>query len=314
MFLRNLTIENYKLFENKFNIDNFNVPDKVTIGTGLNLIVGENGCGKTTILDAIAISMLDYKGEAFNIYDFNDLNKAVNICFYSNEEFSVKGTMPNSDFVALGFNFTAKIRSRSQKNYLVSPFVYDQLYISKDENKPKKGSPDLRISVNNPFSGKRFNETDILYLDKNRLFQTKSGTFNNTRFDRLMNDFNFQYLKSTKNIEDLNIDLNNKIKKDKIENTFLEKAIQDFEKISGYKIWLDFLDNYRPFKNSSFVLKGKNNSQIPLSSIGSGFEMMFSLIYSYYLAKQNEKNLIILIDEPELHLHPEIQKNLLIFF
>ena len=313
MFLRNLTIENYKLFENKFNIDNFNVPDKVTIGTGLNLIVGENGCGKTTILDAIAISMLDYKGEAFNIYDFNDLNKAVNICFYSNEEFSVKGTMPNSDFVALGFNFTAKIRSRSQKNYLVSPFVYDQLYISKDENKPKKGSPDLRISVNNPFSGKRFNETDILYLDKNRLFQTKSGTFNNTRFDRLMNDFNFQYLKSTKNIEDLNIDLNNKIKKDKIENTFLEKAIQDFEKISGYKIWLDFLDNYRPFKNSSFVLKGKNNSQIPLSSIGSGFEMMFSLIYSYYLAKQNEKNLIILIDEPELHLHPEIQKKFVDF-
>lgn len=313
MFLRNLTIENYKLFENKFNIDNFNVPDKVTIGTGLNLIVGENGCGKTTILDAIAISMLDYKGEAFNIYDFNDLNKAVNICFYSNEEFSVKGTMPNSDFVALGFNFTAKTRSRSQKNYLVSPFVYDQLYISKDANKPKKGSPDLRISVNNPFSGKRFNETDILYLDKNRLFQTKSGTFNNTRFDRLMNDFNFQYLKSTKNIEDLNIDLNNKIKKDKIENTFLEKAIQDFEKISGYKIWLDFLDNYRPFKNSSFVLKGKNNSQIPLSSIGSGFEMMFSLIYSYYLAKQNEKNLIILIDEPELHLHPEIQKKFVDF-
>ena len=61
MFLRNLTIENYKLFENKFNIYNFNAPDKVTIGTGLNLIVGENGCGKTTILDAIAISMLDYR-------------------------------------------------------------------------------------------------------------------------------------------------------------------------------------------------------------------------------------------------------------
>ena len=61
MFLRNLTIENCKLFENKFNIENFNVIDKVTIGTGLNLIVGENGCGKTTILDAIAISMLDYQ-------------------------------------------------------------------------------------------------------------------------------------------------------------------------------------------------------------------------------------------------------------
>lgn len=153
----------------------------------------------------------------------------------------------------------------------------------------------------------------ILYLDKNRLYQTKSGTFNNTRFDRLMNDFNFQYIKNTEKIEDLNIELNNKIKKDKIENSFLGNAIQDFEKISGYKIWLDFLDNYSPFKNSSFVLKEKNNLQIPLSSIGSGFEMIFSLIYSYYLAKQNGKKLIILIDEPELHLHPDIQKKFVDF-
>lgn len=313
MFLKKLVIENYKLFDKEFVVNNFNVPESTNIGSGLNLIVGENGCGKTTILDSIAISLLDYKGESFNIYDFNDLNKPVNIKFYSDNEFNVKGTMPNSDFTAIGFNFTAKLRSKSQKSYLVSPFVYDQLYISKDITKPKKGSPDLRISVNNPFSGKRFNETDILYLDKNRLFQTKSGTFNNTRFDRLMNDFNFQYIKNTSNIEDLNIELNNKIKKDKIENTFLENAIQDFEKISGYKIWLDFLDNYSPFNNSSFVIKEKNNAQIPLSSIGSGFEMMFSLIYSYYLAKQNGKKLIILIDEPELHLHPEIQKRFVEF-
>jgi len=313
MFLKKLMIENYKLFEQEFNIDNFNIPDGINIGSGLTLIVGENGCGKTTILDSIAISMLDYKGESFNIYDFNEFNKPVNICFYSNKEFNVKGTMPNSNFLAVGFNFTAKLRNKSQKSYLLSPFVYDQMYISKDSNKPKKGSPDLRISVNNPFSGKRFNETDILYLDKNRLYQTKSGTFNNTRFDRLMNDFNFQYIKNTEKIEDLNIELNNKIKKDKIENSFLGNAIQDFEKISGYKIWLDFLDNYSPFKNSSFVLKEKNNLQIPLSSIGSGFEMIFSLIYSYYLAKQNGKKLIILIDEPELHLHPDIQKKFVDF-
>lgn len=313
MFLKKLMIENYKLFEQEFNIDNFNIPDGINIGSGLTLIVGENGCGKTTILDSIAISMLDYKGESFNIYDFNEFNKPVNICFYSNKEFNVKGTMPNSDFLAVGFNFTAKLRSKAQKSYLLSPFVYDQMYISKDANKPKKGSPDLRISVNNPFYGKRFNETDILYLDKNRLYQTKSGTFNNTRFDRLMNDFNFQYIKNTEKIEDLNIELNNKIKKDKIENSFLKNAIQDFEKISGYKIWLDFLDNYSPFKNSSFVLKEKNNLQIPLSSIGSGFEMIFSLIYSYYLAKQNGKKLIILIDEPELHLHPDIQKKFVDF-
>ena len=31
----------------------------------------------------------------------------------------------------------------------------------------------LRLNVNNPFSGKRFNDTDVVYLDKNRMFQIK---------------------------------------------------------------------------------------------------------------------------------------------
>ncbi len=313
MFLKKISITNYKLFNQEFIVDNFNIPDGIQEGTGLTMIVGENGCGKTTILDSIAISMLDYKADSFNIYDFNELNKDVNIIFYSNEEFDVKGTMPNSDFKSIGFKFNAKLRNKTQKNFLLSPTVYDQQYISSNPDKPKKGSPDLRLGVNNPFSGKRFNETDILYLDKNRLFQTKSGTYNNTRFDRLMNDFNFQYIKKSDKIEDLNIELNDKVKKDKIENTFLENAIKKFETISGYHVWLDFIDNYRPFKNSSFVLKENDNIQIPLSSIGSGFEMMFSLIYSYYLAKQNDKKLIIMIDEPELHLHPDIQKKFVDF-
>lgn len=109
MFLKKISIINYKLFNKEFNLDNFNIPDGTNKGTGLTMIVGENGCGKTTILDSIAISMLDYKAEAFNIYDFNDISKDVNINFYANEEFDVKGTMPNSDFKAIGFNFFHKL-------------------------------------------------------------------------------------------------------------------------------------------------------------------------------------------------------------
>ena len=47
--------------------------------------------------------------------------------------------------------------------------------------------------------------------------------------------------------------------------------------------------------------------------MGSGYEMIFSLIYSYYMAIQEDKKMIILIDEPELHLHPKIQEEFVKF-
>jgi len=315
MFLKKIEIDNYRLFDKKFEIDNFNIPNQKDAGSGLTLVVGENGCGKTTLLDAIALCMLDYKASSFNIYDMNNPKQDTNIIFTSNEDFNVSGSMPKSDFKATGFKFKANLRSTKSKTYLQNPVVFDQYYISKDPEKPKPGSPDLRLSVNNPFSGKRFNDTDILFLDKNRIFQIKSGNFNSTRFDRLMNDFNTQYIKAMKNGEiiDLNEDLNTKIKYGKIENSFLESAINDFEKMSGKRIKLDFINNYEPFSKASFIMKENNNIQVPLSSIGSGYEMIFSLLYSYYLAKQNDKNIIIIIDEPELHLHPDVQKKFVEF-
>lgn len=46
-----------------------------------------------------------------------------------------------------------------------------------------------------------------------------------------------------------------------------------------------------------------------MNQLGSGYEMIFSLIYSYYLSKKGNKKLIVLIDEPELHLHPKLQSD-----
>lgn len=63
MFILNLEIKNYRLFktDDNFKIDNFNIPNNEKEGSGLTILVGENGCGKTTILDAISSTMLDYK-------------------------------------------------------------------------------------------------------------------------------------------------------------------------------------------------------------------------------------------------------------
>ena len=59
-----------------------------------------------------------------------------------------------------------------------------------------------------------------------------------------MEDFSHQYVKNTENISNLNTDLDAKIKKDKVENTFLEEAIKKFKEISDTQIHLDFIDNH----------------------------------------------------------------------
>jgi hypothetical protein len=77
------------------------------------------------------------------------------------------------------------------------------------------------------------------------------------------------------------------------------------------------INNYKPFKSSFLGVKRDNFHQVPISDIGSGYEMIFTFLYSYYLSQQGCKQLILLIDEPELHLHPKLQEefsNLLLEF
>jgi predicted ATP-dependent endonuclease of OLD family len=314
MFIKSIKINNFRIYksDSNFTIDDINTPDGANEGSGLNVFVGENGCGKTALLDALSLPLLEYKTDSFSIEDFNDPTDKVVINILSKNEFDVDGTMPKGSFKAKGFTFEGGIRSRENKAYLSSIAVSDQKFIAVDSTKPSQSSPDLRVNVNNPFKGKRFNENDVLYLDKNRLFQTRCGNFNKTRFDRLMEDFNFQYLKKS-TLQNLNDDLDMKIKIDKVENAFLAQAVKKFHEISGLEIRLDFINNCEPFKTGFFATKRVNNQQIPLNNLGSGYEMIFSLLYSFYLAQQSGKQLIILIDEPELHLHPRLQEKFVDF-
>lgn len=314
MFIKKIVIKNFRLFPltEDFEIDDLNAPDGTNEGSGLSVFVGENGSGKTSLLDAFSLPILEYKADNFSIDNFNNPEAKVEISILSHEPFEVSGTMPKGSFKSKGFKFEAGIRSRENKAYLSSIVVNDQKFISTDPTKPPDNSPDLRVNVNNPFKGKRFSGNDVLFLDKNRIFQTRTGNFNPTRFDRLMEDFSYQYLKKT-SIENLNDDLDGKVKKDKVENDFLAKAIQKFQEISGSQVRLDFLDNYHPFKNAFFATKKDNHQQIYLNDLGSGYEMIFCLIYSFFLAQQSGKQLIVLIDEPELHLHPSLQEKFVAF-
>ncbi|HHX12594.1 MAG TPA: ATP-binding protein, partial [Clostridiales bacterium] len=94
------------------------------------------------------------------------------------------------------------------------------------------------------------------------------------------------------------------------QNDFLVEIINKASAIIGQNIRLHLLDNWKPYSNGFFSIKKENNQFLNLNMLGSGYEMIFSLIFASTLSKQSNKQLIVMIDEPELHMHPKLQEQL----
>ena len=121
-----------------------------------------------------------------------------------------------------------------------------------------------------------------------------------------MEDFDFQHIKNSNPVPNVHAPLD--AIRDATENAFLKQTIDKFKQISGDELSLSLIDNWRPFSKGFLAINKPNNQQIPLSMLGSGYEMIFALLLGFYLSQQSDKQLICIIDEPELHLHPSLQE------
>ena len=132
MFIRSIDITNYKLFKDTFSVD-FNVPDGATPGSGLTVFCGENGNGKSSVLESIALGLQDYRSENFSIEHITDLTKKVIIDIYASTPFEVKSFLPRKIFNATGFSFVANKRQRASGNLYGSLVVSGRKLISVTE-------------------------------------------------------------------------------------------------------------------------------------------------------------------------------------
>lgn len=312
MFIGQAKIQNYKAFKNSFELTSthLGIPDGVNSGSGLTIIVGENGTGKTSILEALALPLLSYRAEQITLGDFSDIQQNIEVELTSHEPFKVKKTI-RGDFDATGLRFTGKLRAQNSNRYMVGTAVTDTLYVPDPAAGMQDGSPDLRVGVENPFAGARFSDNEYLYIDKNRTKALESGTFSSTKFDRVLDNLSFQYLKSNSGATlDLNESLNTLLEASQIENSYLNEAFNDFKDATGYQVTIDLIDNTLPYKKAFLSTEDNGRKQIPVEKLGSGYQMFLALICHQKLSNQSGKKLIILIDEVELHLHPKLQKQL----
>ena len=334
MFLNSVRIQNYKCFGDK--TITLSKPDG-SRGSGLNILIGENGNGKTAALEAINyLTAGSYTAEnRLQISDFKDFEKPI-LIEGETDPFTCSSSIDffrTFSFQSNGIEFVAKSRSAKERNKVLStPFdvstrfrVTDDKYVKQDGSSPSNtaGTPksidgrDRLFSVSRIVGEEGFN---IFYFDKNRSRQLNTGTFKTT-FERICDDLNWKFVKSlydsaprtafTAAIEVFTKEISD-IVKNKVGTKTIGQLKDFFEDASMSDVGVELIDLLHPFSGAFFASReGQSLTQIRTKDLGSGVEMILVFILLSNISGAAKGNIVYLIDEPELHLHPKAQEKLL---
>ncbi len=320
LFIKKLQIQNYKCFEDE--TLELSVPNG-TVGSGLNILIGENGNGKTSILEAVNyLSQSKYSIEnGIYIGDFLEKDNEIKIKAAMGD-FKCKMPYPGNYFVSNGIELAVKCRERkSPGRFLSSPFQANNQFLSKTANYFNSKDADSgnaiqplhRIMDNEQIDGDEFN---VFMFDKNRSRQISTGTYKTT-FQRICEDLNWKFAKeiNTTTLADM-------VKS--LDGDYFKKVLDTAQKGTGTKLALelstffgsnefanlkiDLVDCLHPFTSAFFAVRDDAElKQIKSKALGSGIEMILTLLLLRAIAGQAKGSVIYLIDEPELHLHPKAQ-------
>jgi len=326
MFINQLQIKNFKCFTD-ITIDNISKPNG-SRGSGLNILIGENGNGKTTLLEAINyLTLNSYSVEnKLSINDFTNYKEIINI-IAEIDEFKCNSTIEyhrTYHFFSSGIEFSAKSRTSKERNKLLSKSFESHSYFKlnsqyKDVNGNDKKEVDSRDKkFNNSYiDGEGLN---IFYFDKNRNRQITTGNYKTT-FERILDDLGWKFIKNidiekeevlVKNISGEYFKSVNEITNSSAGSKTAEELKDFFDNDDFENLKIDFLNLLTPFKNAFFsVRKDDELQQIFTKDLGSGIEIILTLLLLKNIASSSKGKIIYLIDEPELHLHPSAQEKLL---
>jgi len=321
MFIKSLKIKNFKCFGDSVEPITFNMPDSKTTGSGLNIFVGENNSGKSTIFEGI---------------DFLRDNSSKDIKDIKNK----RASATDDFFVEITFagEITKIIDNFSQEN---KKEVFKK-YVYKDGDGTEERFNLLRSSDNikaiqlwnnaeSKFKNeagidaplKKLFETNFVWSDTNPNTQASFGATTICgnllkeivkKFEETEDYANFSS-QFHKTFNDDDSGLKKELKK--IE----EKTQKIFsEQFSDAKISFHFdelkIDSF--FKNTKVEVD--DGTPTYMEEKGSGMQRSVALallqVYAEELIKHPEnsdaiKPFFLFIDEPEICLHPQAQMKLL---
>lgn len=310
MYFKSLTITNFKSFEGE---------QQITFSKGINYIVGDNNCGKSTIIDA-----LRYLAEGAR--DTSALqNKA------ASEDFSVEGVIAGSDLVQI----VADKKYSKYKDYLLTDGdePYFRVRRSPKEEEIEQNGKKVKLDGKkapfwNPNTQQFENPSGIDALFKSlvdlvpvladtttsevvdfgatkplgKLIAAVSQKFQETeRWAAFQKAHTEAFSNGEDSLSSLTADMSNQI----------QELVQ--KQYGKAEVRLDFtLPEAATFIEGGQLLVTDGNYETPLCDKGTGMQRAVTLaliqVYSNMQHKTKEHApLTLLLDEPETWLHPRAQ-------
>lgn len=183
-----------------------------------------------------------------------------------------------------------------------------------------KGNKDIRVA-SFPLYSLNFNPNKIkglakaYYLTKDRKDDVSGGY---SLIAKILTDLSWKYKRNNVKrdtngaikgkYEDLAVILRNSVD-DK--NILIGKINDQIKKIccDDKNFQIDFLDIDQPYK-SAFVAKREGEKTLYPNHLGSGFNILIAYALFAFVAEQEKIPVVLIIDEPELHLHSDWQRKM----
>lgn len=293
-----------------------------------SIFIGDNGTCKTAILEAINYCLSP--GYVASRFDIND--------FHSGKEDTIEITVEfNENFIArLADGFTkqnvecnrisliAKKRERAAAGKAFSDLVTTTHFVVPVAERGQEGwAQKRRGGTDFHFTERQLSFTAVdveipraFYFSKTRARQLTTGY--NSSFTNIVDDLNWRFEKSQRHKDDVEHfkhqrkELHEKVLSETGGDT-LQKTVEAtnniLRELGIAPVDISLLKTLTPYDRSEIVFPF-DGFELPVEHSGSGIEMAIAVALLEAMARISKDKLILIIDEPELHLHPKLQSKL----